>query len=116
MNNVVLTGRLTKDPETRQTGSGKKFARFTLAVYRDRENTDFISVVAWEKTAELLERYCSKGSMIGVQGRIQTGSYEKEGQKVYTTDIMADRIEFLEKKKEESPEQEFAALNVNVPF
>ena len=102
MNSVSLTGRLTKDPEVRYGASGNAVAKFTLAVdrafKRDGEQTaDFISITCFGKTAELVEKYVGKGRLVGVTGRIQTGSYEKDGRKVYTTDVVADRVEFLGK-------------------
>jgi single-strand DNA-binding protein len=103
MNNVALIGRLTRDPEVRYTsGTQMAVARFTIAVdrqfKRDGEPTaDFIPIVAFGKTAELCERYISKGRQVAVEGRIQTGSYtNKDGNKVYTTDVVANRVEFLE--------------------
>lgn len=101
MNNVVLIGRLTRDPETRyipQTETA--VANFTLAVDRPmaKEKTaDFIRIVAFGKTAELCEKYLAKGRLVAIQGRIQTGSYtSKEGETRYTTDVYAERVEFLE--------------------
>ena len=103
MNNVTLIGRLTRDPEVRYTsGTQMAVARFTIAVdrqfKRDGEPTaDFIPIVAFGKTAELCERFISKGRQVAVEGRIQTGSYtNKDGNKVYTTDVVANRVEFLE--------------------
>ena len=103
INRVVLVGRLTKDPELRYTPSGLATVRFTLAVNRTFSNqqgereADFISVVAWRKTAENVANYLSKGSLAGVDGRIQTGSYEgQDGKRVYTTDVVADSVQFLE--------------------
>ena len=102
MNNVTLIGRLTRDPEVRYTSNTQMaVARFTIAVdrqfKRDGEPTaDFIPIVAFGKTAELCERFISKGRQVAVEGRIQTGSYtNKDGNKVYTTDVVANRVEFL---------------------
>ena len=92
MNKVVLMGRLTKDPEERTNGD-TTVARFTLAVDRKfkKDESDFISCVAFGKTAEFISKYFSKGNRIGISGRIQTGNYtNKEGQKIYTTDVVAD--------------------------
>lgn len=105
MNKVILMGRLTKDPEVRysQGQNQTAVARFSLAVdrkfKRDNEpNADFLNCVAFGKVAEVIERYCGKGSKIMVDGRIQTGSYtNKEGVKVYTTDIVVESMEFCEK-------------------
>ncbi|MDO4552715.1 MAG: single-stranded DNA-binding protein [Bacillota bacterium] len=107
MNTVVLIGRLTKAPELRQTQSQMAVASFTLAVDRpynkDKEKSaDFLRIVAWGKTAEICEKYLTKGQKVAVQGRIQTGTYEgKDGNRVYTTDIIAERVEFLEGKNKE---------------
>lgn len=105
INRVVLVGRLTKDPELRYTPSGVPVARFTLAVNRIFSNaqgereTDFISCIAWRKQAENLVNYMKKGSLIGVDGRIQTGNYEgQDGKRVYTTEVVADSVQFLESK------------------
>ncbi len=113
MNKVILIGRLTKDPEVRysQTAQGSTaVARYTLAVDRkfkrdgDQE-ADFINCVAFGKPAEFVEKYLKKGTKIAIEGRIQTGSYtNKDGQKVYTTDIVAEGHEFCESKKQEEPQ------------
>ena len=103
MNQVILIGRTTKEIEIRTTASGTTVANFTLAVdrYSKGEKTaDFISCVAYNKTAELLNTYVSKGQRIGIVGRISTGSYQnKNGDKVYTTDVIVNEVEFLEPKK-----------------
>lgn len=101
MNNTVLIGRLVKDPEIKYIPNTETVvANFTLAVDRPmaKEKTaDFIRIVAFGKTAELCERFLVKGRLVGIQGRIQTGSYKnKDGATVYTTDVYADRVEFLE--------------------
>lgn len=101
MNNVVLIGRLTKDPELRYIpDSQTPVATFTLAVYRPfskDKQTDFIRIIVFGKQAENCERYLAKGRLTAVQGRIQTGSYKnKDGVIVYTTDVVAERVEFLE--------------------
>lgn len=104
MNNVQLVGRLTRDPEVRYSDGGSTVARFTLAVDRrfhkeGQQDADFISCVAFGKTAEFIEKYFSKGMRMGLIGRIQTGSYtNQEGQKIYTTDICTDNVEFVESK------------------
>lgn len=98
MNNVNLLGRLTKDPELQYTGQGKPFIRFNIAVNRMSEGTDFINCVAWEKTAETIAEYFKKGQRILVQGSIRTGSYERNGQTVYTTDVLVSRFEFIDSK------------------
>lgn len=102
MNNVILIGRLTRDPELRYTTSQMAVATFTLAIDRptkaDKEKeTDFPRIKAFGKTAENCEKYLAKGRMVAVQGSLQTGSYEdKDGKRVYTTDVIANRVEFLE--------------------
>ena len=103
INRVVLVGRLTKDPELRYTPSGLAVVRFTIAVNRQFSNqsgekeADFINCVAWRKQAENLANFQRKGNLIGVEGRIQTGSFEgQDGKRVYTTDVVADSIQFLE--------------------
>ena len=133
MNNVVLIGRLTKAPEVRYTpDSQMAVASFTLAIDRptqkDKEKqTDFPRVTVFGKSAENCERFLDKGRLVGVQGRIQTGSYKnKEGVTVYTTDVVADRVEFLEwGDKEDKPKEKqdpqipegFSAVDdTDIPF
>lgn len=109
MNKCILMGRLTKDPEVRysQGENPMAIARYTLAVDRrtakkDEQSADFISVVAFGKAGEFAEKYLRKGTKVVVTGRIQTGSYtNKDGQKVYTTDVVAEDQEFAESKKAE---------------
>lgn len=128
MNAVSLTGRLTKDPVVRYKDE-MAIARFTLAVARPKMNgkeatSDFPSVTMFGKTAELAEKYLTKGRLIGVTGRIQTGSYtDKDGKKVYTTEVVADRFEFLdysekkEEPKEDSPYEGFEQISPGeIPF
>ena len=106
MNKVILMGRLTRDPEVRYTqgDNASAVARFSLAVDRrfkkDGEQTaDFINCVAFGKTGEFIEKYGRKGTKFVVEGRIQTGSYtNKDGQKVYTTDVVVEQVEFAESK------------------
>lgn len=106
LNCAVIMGRLTADPELRQTPSGVCVTRFTVAVDRgyvkagEERKADFINVVAWRQTAEFVSRYFQKGSMIAVQGSIQTGSYEKDGVKRYTVEISADNVSFCGSKSE----------------
>ena len=100
INRVVLVGRLTQDPMVRKSQSGVTSARFTLAIDRrysgqgQEKQTDFINCVAFSRTAEFMEQYIKKGFLVGVEGRIQTGSYEnQQGQKVYTTDVVCDSVQ-----------------------
>lgn len=114
MNKVCLIGRLTASPELRYNKNNIAYTRLTLAVNRNFTNengereADFISCVAWEKSAELICNYFNKGSQIGIEGRIQTGSYKTEdGSKRYTTDVIISNITFLDKKQTERPEPEY---------
>lgn len=126
MNKVELVGRLTRDVEIRTTESGTVTARFSIAVSRRFKNAegvyeaDFINCVAFGKTAEFIGKYFSKGSMIGVTGRIQTGSYtNKDGQKVYTTDVVIEECEFVTSKSDSNnttkPEDPVTPDFVDVP-
>lgn len=105
INNVVLVGRMTKDPELRRTQGGNAVTSFTLAVNRnfesqDGQTADFISCIVWNKVAENVERYCSKGSLVGVTGSIRTRNYDNnQGQKVYVTEVLCNSVQFLETKK-----------------
>ena len=106
MNSVCLVGRLTRDPEIKYTESGKTIARIGIAVDRRKKDSgaDFINVVAFDKTGEFIEKYFRKGQRIGITGRIQTGSYDgKDGRKVYTFDVVADNVEFVESKGASAP-------------
>lgn len=112
INRVVLVGRLTKDPDLRYTPSGAANARFTLAVSRNFSNangekeTDFINVTVWRKQAENTANFLKKGSLAGIEGRIQTGSYEgQDGKRVYTTEVVADSVQFLEPKNAQNGRQ-----------
>lgn len=107
MNRVMLIGRLTAKPELRYTGSNVPYSRFTVAVNRTFSNnqgqreTDFINVVIWRKQAENVCNFLDKGSLVAVEGRIQTGSYDdKDGNKRYTTDVVGDNVQFLESKSQ----------------
>lgn len=112
INKVVLVGRLTKDIELRYTQSNKAYTKFTLAVNRtyNKDETDFIQCVAWDKSAENMSKFVGKGRLLGIDGRIQTGSYDnKDGVRVYTTEVIADSVQFLDKKTEDNgmyPEQD----------
>lgn len=106
MNRVVLVGRLTKDPDLRYTPAGAAVATFTLAVNRPFKNTqgeqeaDFIQCVVWRKPAENAANFLKKGSLAGVDGRVQTRNYEgNDGKRVYVTEIVAESVQFLEPKQ-----------------
>ena len=103
-NRVVLIGRLTKDPEYRLTPSGVPVAKFTIAVDRFRKrdgqqenNADFIRIVTWRRLAEICHQYLKKGRLVAIEGRLQTDSYEKDGEKRYVTDVIADNMQMLER-------------------
>ena len=121
-NLVFLIGRLTKDPEVRYTsGTQTAVCQFTFAIDRPvkgEKQTDFPRVTCFGKQAENCERFLAKGRLVGVQGRLQTGSYEKNGATVYTTDVVADRVEFLERAEKivEPVPQGFAAVTEDIPF
>ena len=145
MNNVVLIGRCTKDPELRYLPSGNNtaVAKFTLAIDRqlskdkkaemvskNQPTADFINVTVWGKQAENCNEYLVKGRLVAVSGRIQTGSYEKDGERKYTTDVVAERVQFLEwdkseKKNDYTPSQTiiegipagfYEVNNADIPF
>ena len=107
MNKAILMGRLTRDPELRSTQSGISVVRFTLAVDRRFKNqsgereADFVSCVAWRQTAEFIAKYFNKGAKLAIVGSIQTGSYERDGQTVYTTDVVADEAYFVESRRQD---------------
>lgn len=105
MNRVTIVGRLTRDPDLRYTPNGVAVANFTVASNRPFKNqqgeqeADFINCVAWRKPAENLSNYMKKGGLIGVDGRIQTRSYDgQDGKKVYVTEVLAENIQFLESR------------------
>ena len=125
MNSVILIGRLTKDPELRYTPSQMAVATFSVAIDRPTANgkdkqTDFPRVTVFGKAAENCEKFLAKGRLVGVQGTLQTGSYEKNGITVYTTDVIANRVEFLE-WGDKKPQADFApagfsAMDEDIPF
>lgn len=123
MNRICVTGRLTAKPELRYTSSNIAYSRFTLAVNRNFTNeqgereADFISCLAWKKTAEMVVNHLDKGNQIGLEGRIQTGSYDAEdGTKRYTTDIIVENITFLDKKQDTRPEPQYTGPQEEDPF
>ena len=97
MNRVIAAGNMTDEPRIDVFNEHKK-ASFTLALNRMKDGADYPRFIAWDKKAEFLEKWCHKGTRLLVEGHIQTGSYEKDGKKVYTTDIICDNIEFCERK------------------
>lgn len=110
MNKVTLIGRLTKEPEIKLTASQTKYTNFTVAVdrrFKDQDGqrqADFINCVAWKQTAEFINKYFQKGSRIGLCGSIQTRSYEKDGQKVFITEVLVEDAEFVESKNNSQQE------------
>lgn len=125
LNKVILIGRTTRDVDFRRTSSGKPVAMFTLAldnryVLKDgNPTTDFINCIAWDKTAETMDTYVKKGSLIAVTGRIQTRNYEnKDGIKVYVTEVVCENMVMLDKKKETTTEvtTDFNITDEDLPF
>lgn len=124
MNKVSLVGRLTRDPETRySTGeNATAICRFNIAVDRrfkkegDEQTADFINIVSFGKTAEFVEKYFKKGQRIGLTGRIQTGKYtNKDNNTVYTTDVIAEEVEFVESKKDGAAAKKDDEGFMNIP-
>ena len=126
MNKVILMGRLARDPDVRTTQSGKSVARMTLAVDRRKgadgqQEADFLSLIAWEKIADIAADYLHKGSKILVEGRLQSRSYEaQDGTKRYVTEVVLSNIEFCESRKQEAagPAGQFGATATQeeIPF
>lgn len=110
MNKVILMGRITQDLELK-TFKDTIVLKFTLAVRRDKEKTDFINCIAFNKTAETINKFFKKGSMIVIGGKIQTGSYEKDNKKVYTFDININEFFFCESSKESTPSKNVNSQN-----
>ena len=121
LNRVIMMGRLTAEPECKNTQSGTTFCRFTIAVDRDfadkdgNRQADFFGILAWKGTADFVNKYFHKGQMIAVQGRLQTGTYvDKEGVTRKSWDIVADQVYFAEGKRDNSNQQ--SNKNVNVEY
>ena len=122
MNHITILGRLTKDPEIRSTPSGKTVATFTLAVDRPfsgadgKKEADFIPVVVWGKSAELIGNSCQKGHRLLVEGRLQIRNFEaKDGTKRYVAEVIANSFEFIERKSDVQPKS-MANMGTSVPF
>ncbi len=129
MNNVVLIGRLVADPDLRYIPSGTAVSRFTLAIdrqlsrekkqemeARNQPTADFIRITVWGKMAENCANFLAKGRLVGVQGRIQTGSYDdKDGKRVYTTEVVANNVEFLEWGDKQNTGSDFGSQNQDFP-
>ncbi|EGQ0302320.1 single-stranded DNA-binding protein [Staphylococcus pseudintermedius] len=123
LNRVVLVGRLTKDPEFRTTQSGVEVATFTLAVNRNYKNkngeqqADFINCIVFRKQAENVNNYLNKGNLAGVDGRLQSRSYEnQEGRRVFVTEVVCDSVQFLETKNNNQSQQQGQAPARDNPF
>ena len=123
MNKTILIGRLTRDAELRYTSSNKAYASFSLAVQRDYKNTDgnydsdFINIAMWGQIAETVNKYTHKGDLIAVSGRLQTRTYENnEAKKVYVTEVIADKVTFLQQKKEDNKASVQEEKQDNDPF
>jgi single-strand DNA-binding protein len=100
MNNVCLSGNITKPIELRSTQSGKQVASFSLAINESKDHTEFVNCVAWDKTAELINQYCQKGDRLACVGRLQTRKWEKDGQTRYATEVIVSSFDFPPKRAE----------------
>ena len=112
INRVVLVGRITGEPELRRTSTGTAVVSFTLAVdnrfQRDNERSaDFISCIAWNQTAEFMEKYVHKGDLLGIDGRLQTRNYESNGKKVYVTEVVCESLRLLQSKNSGSRSESY---------
>lgn len=122
MNKAILVGRLTKDPELKTTASGVNVCSFTIAVNRRFKNSegnydaDFINCVAWRQQADFLSRFFSKGHFVGVVGSIQTRNYERDGQRVYVTEVVADEINFVGSRPQSDDAPKASAPSGNTNF
>lgn len=111
INRVILIGRLTKKAELKSTPNGKSVCNFTLAVQRDKDNTDFIPCVMWGKTAEVLAQYTDKGSLVGVDGRLQVRSYDSNGEKKYATEVICEGLTLCDSKPKEEGNKPVEVVN-----
>ena len=121
MNSVILIGNLTRDPELRYSTGANQTAicKFSIAVndgFGENKRTSFVPVTVFGKAAESCDKYLEKGRKVAISGRLQTGSYEKDGRKVYTTDVIASSVEFLDNTNNSHGEQEKDAQNANQGF
>lgn len=117
MNYVSLLGRLTKDVELKQTSTGKTYCRFSLAVKKEfaKDGADFINCIAWDKRAELLANYFSKGQRVLIQGRLSTSSYEVNQEKRYLTDVVVDKISFIENQSGATSYSSSKSTDIDIP-
>jgi len=122
LNRVILIGRLTRDPELSYIPTGDAVAKFTLAVDRPFVNkdgereADFIPIVVWRKPAENCAKYIGKSSLVAVDGRLQTRNYEKDGRRVYITEVVADSVRFLDNRKKQEQGTEVNFDEGDIPF
>lgn len=121
MNKAILIGNITRDLEIRKTQNGRSVLEFSLAInegYGDKKTTEYVNVTAWENIAERIANYCKKGSKIMVEGRIKTDSYERNGQKIYRTYVIANYTEFLSSNEKFKSDQDNRYKNqqVQVPM
>lgn len=121
INSVVMIGRLTKDVELRKTQNGKSVTSFTLAVNRTgaqdgQQDCDYINCIAWGKTADIMAQYLNKGSLIGIEGRIQTRTYQKDNRNVYVTEVLVNTLHFLETKKTQTQQTTQPVQQQTPPF
>ncbi len=121
MNKVILVGRLTKDAEIRNANSDKKYARCNIAVNRsfakegEKAGADFINIAAFKHNADFLEKYGKSGIKLIISGRIQTGSYEKNGARIFTTDVIVEQVEFAESKNSTEYANSSSGESLSVP-
>lgn len=119
MNNVLLVGRLTKDPEMRVTKTGTNVLNLTLAVNRDFANSngefeaDFINCILWKKLATNTSKFCKKGSLVAIKGRLQTRKYEKDGSTHFVAEVVAEKIQFLNYSSKEETEASVVEENTS---
>ncbi len=117
LNKVILIGRITKEISLMRTNTNRDYTRFTLAVNRrsqnGEQNADFISCIAWNKTAVTMHDYLRKGALIAIEGRLNTGSYEKNGERIYTTDVIVENFHFLESKKDSESQNATSYTNAS---
>lgn len=119
MNNISIIGNLTRDPEMKTTNNGTAVTSFNIAVnngYGDKKTTSFIPVTVWGKVAENCHQFLNKGSKVAITGRLDTGSYEKEGKTVYTWEVVANNVEFLTMKEKEDTDHNNFNNSDEVPF
>lgn len=121
INNVIIVGRLVKDPVMKMTAQGKSVVAFTVACNRDRENAEYIACRAYGKTAELLVQYCKKGSQVGLNGSVHAYTTDRDGVREYHQEVLVNSIEFLSPKEETAAqiveeEPEYIDPNSDLPF